>query len=171
MKNRRRPILALFILVLITAMATLPLMLTLDERKEKQENWKIEMDPRIIPLYVDWLECHQQAGIDLEHQMIRKKISSIIVDRELFNNIRGYYNKHNTQVYINESILEGDPNILTCVFWHEMGHGLYGWGHSDSVEIMLSTHDRIPDIEPLKQEYLEAAKITLSKLKNNRDGY
>ena len=171
MKNRRKPILAIFILLLITALVTLPLLLTLDERRERQENRKIKVDQRLIPLYVEWLECHKKAGINLEHEIIREKISDIVVERGFFSHIRGRYDRHNKQVYIKESIIDGDPNILTCVFWHEMGHGVYGWGHSDSIEIMLSTHDQIPNIEPLKEEYLRAAKITYQNLKNKRDGY
>ena len=165
MKNRKRPLLALLIIILIASVATLPLSLTLDEKKAKSENRKIQIDLRVIPLYTEWLECHRKAGINIEHELIREKISDIIVYKGYLSYIRGEYNRNTKQVYINERIMDGDPNTLVCVFWHEMGHGVYGWGHSDSIEIMLSTHNYIQDIEPLKEEYLRAAKITYQNLK------
>jgi hypothetical protein len=171
--SKRRPGLALLIVILIAIIVAVPARFL----REKQKNSGIWIDPVLKGEVAYWIASHKMAGIPIEVKDVVFKLDAIEVVDKLYDNSAGYSDGFTRTISIKKDVLgRGDGSRLRWVIWHEMGHAVWGWDHPGEISIMypdIPSHDLSEEEWNLSKEtYLKYAMDAYNKqFKSFWNGY
>lgn len=167
MKTKKRPLLALFIVVAISAVVWT----TAREARERRSQTNIIVNPVFKDEYLNWCREMLNYGVDINVKRINTHVKSLEVVKS-FNGLSdrgiGHYDRISGRVRFHESVLEYDSLKFRWLLWHELGHGMFKLHHEDSKIYIM--HGECPE-EVTPEMWNQAKKVYLEKAKKSMDNY
>lgn len=94
------------------------------------DNSEPEIDPRLREHVVSWKAMMDSAGIEVEAGF--RRLDRIVVSDDLPLGKLGQASRGRGTVLISQSVLDQGQAETEWVVWHELGHAVFGLGHTET---------------------------------------